>query len=88
MYYPESDSVCLQSSPKTSTPTETRPGVSNPSVTESSVQKFEVNANCKLRDFIEKKGITFNRGQVFYELKYIENISEDKKVIIWDEVIF
>ena len=50
--------------------------------------KYHVEENCSLREFVEQQGLEYKRGCAYYEFKeYTENISEDKEVVLYCEVL-
>ena len=44
--------------------------------------QYEVEGNCSLKEFVERKGLSFKRGCAFYEFaNSVECITEDKVLI-------
>jgi hypothetical protein len=49
--------------------------------------KYEVDADCSLKEFIEKQQQIFKRGHAFYEFtNEIESITEDQQLILLEIV--
>ena len=51
--------------------------------------KYSVKEDCSLKEFVEQRGLKFERGCAYYEFKeYIENIAGDKEVVIYCKVYY
>ena len=56
-------------------------------IPDKTFEKLEIKNSCKLREAVEYSKKTFKRGRAYYEFIHdIENISEDKKLILMKKV--
>ena len=53
------------------------------------IELFDVDEDCSLKEFVEKKGLVYKKGHVFYEFtNSVESISKEKEMIFMTKVSF
>ena len=51
------------------------------------IEFFDVDEDCSLKEFVEKKGLIYKKGHAFYEFtNSVESISDDKELIFMSNV--
>lgn len=50
---------------------------------------LDVDNDCELKEFVEKKNLTFNRGCCFYQFTHdVEKIGDKQEIVLMNKVIF
>ena len=70
------------------TPTPSAPSTDQPSSSQPQFTVLEVDNDCELKEFVEKKDLTFKRGCCFYQFTHdVEKIGDDQEIVLRNKVI-